>query len=269
MIRKLKYILMDPTGNRTILVDTPVPEDEHPAVAAKLMEKESAAEQVGFLSFSGNREYSLRMAGGEFCGNAAMSAAVYRGMLTGQKTGEIVVKVSGAPEPVRVKISARDDGSWQGIVEMPRPRSIEIIRFPEGPALPVVSFSGISHVILEQKLPEREAERFAKSWCGYLKADALGLMFLDKEQGRLSPLVYVPAADTLFWESSCGSGTSAVGAWLAKGSGKPVKIPLQQPGGILEISAEPNGPLFLKGTVRCLYNKETELEWQESGETPS
>ena len=119
----------------------------------------------------------------------------------------------------------------------------------------------ISSTILEQEIPEKEAEALAKRWCAHLKADALGLMFLNRKEGRLSPLVYVPAADTLFWESSCGSGTSAVGAWLALASGKPVTVSLKQPGGVLEIAASPDGSLFLKGTVRCLYEKVVDVEW--------
>lgn len=261
MIRECRYVLMDPTGNRTLLVDTPVPVEEQPAVAAELMELEPTVEQTGFLSFSGASGLSLRMAGGEFCGNATMSAAVYDAMRSGTAEGRVIVNVSGAPEPVPVAFEKEIDGSWMGMVEMPRPCSVETLRFPDGRNLPVVAFQGISHVILEQEIPEKEAEALAKRWCAHLKADALGLMFLNRKEGRLSPLVYVPAADTLFWESSCGSGTSAVGAWLALASGKPVTVSLKQPGGVLEIAASPDGPLFLKGTVRCLYENAVELEW--------
>ena len=136
---------------------------------------------------------------------------------------------------------------------------METVCFPDGQKLPVVTFQGISHVILEQELPEKAAETLAKRWCAFLDVDALGLMFLNRKEGRLSPLVYVPAAETLFWESSCGSGTSAVGAWLARKSGQPVTVSLKQPGGVLEISALPDGPLFLTGTVRRLYEKVVSL----------
>ena len=75
---EIDYAVMDPTGNITILVETPVPEASQPFAAARLMELEPAAEQVGFLSSGRDgAELSLRMAGGEFCGNASMSAAVY------------------------------------------------------------------------------------------------------------------------------------------------------------------------------------------------
>lgn len=261
MIREFRYVLMDPTGNRTLLVRTPVPVEEQLKVAAKLMEMEPTAEQTGFLSVSDSSVPSLRMGGGEFCGNATMSAAVYYAMNAELTKGHVFVRVSGAPEPVSVEIEAGQDGNWTGTVEMPGPCSIETFSFPDGKRHPVVSFRGISHVILERDIPKTEAEALAKNWCTHLGADALGLMFLNREQGRLNPLVYVPAADTLFWENSCGSGTSAVGAWLAQEAGQPVKIGLQQPGGILEIFALPVGKLLLKGTVKCLYERVAAVEW--------
>ena len=98
------------------------------------------------------------------------------------------------------------------------------------------------------------AEQLAPEWCRYLEADALGLMFLNQSQGRLKPLVYVPAADTLFWESSCASGTTAVGAYLAAKENRAVSISLEQPGGRLEIQAQPEGALYLSGTVQIRKN---------------
>ena len=46
-----EYYVLDPTGNITILVSTPVPQDLQVRTASALMEREAAAEQVGFLSF--------------------------------------------------------------------------------------------------------------------------------------------------------------------------------------------------------------------------
>ncbi|MEE3458049.1 MAG: hypothetical protein VZQ82_08420, partial [Lachnospiraceae bacterium] len=60
----IDYTLLDPTGNTTILVTTPVPAADQPSAAAKLMEAEPAAEQVGFLSREEGFDTVLRMAGG-------------------------------------------------------------------------------------------------------------------------------------------------------------------------------------------------------------
>ena len=284
MMEEIRYVLMDPAGNKTILCETPVSEEGQPAVAGQLMRLEPDAEQVGFVTWDElpGTHVSLRMAGGEFCGNASMSVAVLYCMQKGLDGGRILVSASGAPEPVEVEVtaglpdsvdvkdSAKPDRIWTGTVTMPRPESIQMISFPDSQLLPVVSFAGISHVILDNSMPveelaAREAERLAKEWCKYLQADALGLLFLDKTdlirgEASLKPLVYVPAADTLFWESACGSGTAAVGAWLAKESGRQVDIKLHQPGGTLEIAVSPAGNLLLKGTVKCLHEKTCRVE---------
>lgn len=255
MKTQIRYCLMNPTENRTVLVETPVPVDRQPAVAGRLMELEPTAEQVGFLSESSTADVALRMAGGEFCANGTMSAAARFAMRAGMTAGTVTVEVSGTAQPVAVAVEAQPDGCWQGSVHMPRANAVETVRFADGQSCPVVTFDGIAHVIMERSLPRGEAESLAKRRCSELGADAAGLMFFDRAQNVLTPLVYVPRADTLFWERSCGSGTAAVGATLAKERGQTVCIPLRQPGGMLEITASPDGALLLRGTVRLEHEK--------------
>ncbi len=258
MTTQLKYSLLDPTGNITLLVETPVPIEDQPAVALELMKQEPSAEQAGFVSFD-DAGIHLRMAGGEFCGNACMSAAaLYRkrahhsGCSTAQESSMVLVSVWGTAEPVPVRINALADSIWEGRVQMPLPLSIGRELFPDGQMLPVVRFPGITHVILEEEPDPVRAEALAGEWCRMLDTEALGLMFLNRKEHRLKPLVYVPAAGTLFWESSCASGTTAVGAFLARETGGTVELPLAQPGGTLFIEAAPDGRLFLSGRVRIL-----------------
>ena len=130
-------------------------------------------------------------------------------------------------------------------------------RAPPRVTLPAVSFPGITHLIMEEKMEKTTAEALAKAMCAQLNADALGLMFLNREEETLIPLVYVPGAGTLFWETACASGTTAVGAWLAAETGRPVHLGLKQPGGILEITAEPCGELLLTGTVCTIHSAKT------------
>lgn len=256
----IRYVLMDPSGNRTILVETEVPVQLQPAVASKLMEMEPTAEQTGFLRtssaetgpVSADIQVFLRMAGGEFCGNASMSAAVWYCMQQGVREGQLKLSVSGASEPVEVSVKSLPDGTWKGSVSMPGPSRIETVSFSEEYCFPVVTFPGISHVIVEKEVPKERAEDLVRQWCSFLGTDALGIMFLDRIRSVLTPLVYVPAVNTLFWESACGSGTTAIGAWLAAKSGSEINLSLRQPGGVMEISAEKNGTLRLGGTVRVV-----------------
>ncbi len=254
---KLTYSLFDPTGNRTILVQTPVPEADQPEIAAKLMELEPETEQVGF--YQETNPIRLRMAGGEFCGNATMSAAVLSAEHANAEALDAVISVSGAADPVPASVKKQPEGYWIGTVEMPKPKALTEVLLPGAGTVPVVEFDGIAHVILEQPLPRPLAERSAPAWCEKLGADALGLLFLDKRTGGLTPLVYVPAAGTLCWEKSCASGTTAVGYYLAREQGEPVTATLRQPGGVLKIAADPDGSLMLTGAVRQLDTKTIDI----------
>ena len=259
MKQEIRYILMDPTGNRTVLVETGVPVSRQPQIAQQLLRLEPTAEQVGFLGQAASCDTALRMAGGEFCGNAAMSAAARYAMQTGQARCTVRVQISGAKAPIAVRIEQSDEKRWQGAVEMPQPLSIEEVRFSDGRTLPVVFLPGIAHVIMDSA-PDADAPKLAKSRCAELHADALGMMFLDRCAQTLTPLVYVPSGDTLFWEHSCGSGTSAVGAYLAAQANEALTIPFRQPGGTLEVYAEPGGTLRLRGTTALVHERTAVIE---------
>ena len=248
-MKTVNYVLADPTANRTILVRTPVPSPERRAVADALMAAEPTAEQVGFVQAT-----ALTMTGGEFCGNASMAAAALhcreQGLPAGQ-TAAVTLTVSGVPHPVGVTVTAAADGWYTGRVAMPAPVTADCRTLPcfaADTALPVIAFPGITHVIAESPLERAEAETIIKPLCRHLGADALGLLLFDRAAGRLTPLVYVPAADTLCWENSCASGTAAVGAWLFQEQGKPQRLALTQPGGTLTAEADRQG-LWLSGTV--------------------
>jgi diaminopimelate epimerase len=270
MERQISYYMMDPTKNMTILVETPVPEASFPFVAEKLMEIEPSAEQVGFVRGDGSHHF-LQMAGGEFCGNASMSAAVYYAIQEELSKGAVLLKVSGAADPVEVQVEKQSE-SWSGRVHMPKPVSIAEEGFPDGSVYSVVRFEGIAHVIIDRagieaqqlsiealKQDPARAEALAASWCEHLHADAIGLMFLNEPHDEMQPLVYVPAAGTCIWESSCASGTTAAGAYLARQTGAAC-YRLQQPGGTLEIEVTPEGEYYLMGQVSVRERKEVLVE---------
>ncbi len=256
--KTISYVLMDPSGNRTILVETPVDVIDQPRVAEALMKEEPSAEQTGFLSRPADQAITLRMAGGEFCGNAAMSAAVYQAEQRGIASGNIQVIFEGMSQPVNASVKRNTDGSWDAAVEMPDPLSVESAVMPDGKRFSVVRFDGISHVIIEQEI-EEHAEQLAKERCAALQADAVGLLYLDLEHSVLTPLVYVPGAGTMCWESACGSGTAAVGYWLARKRNEEVRLSLTQPGGTLSIHADASGHAVLGGTVIELHRKTVDV----------
>ncbi len=107
-----------------------------------------------------------------------------------------------------------------------------------------------------------EAERLVKEYCDLLQVDALGIMFIDEKEQmyKLKPLVYVKKANTLFWENSCASGSSAVGVWFAKESKQSVKLSLEQAGGdILEVNVDNELNVLLKGNIIFIGEHKLEI----------
>ena len=322
--RDIEYCVFDPTGNITALVESAVDAADQPAVASRIMELEPDVEQVGFVRFAdkdesvaapGGAPVSLRMAGGEFCGNATMCAAALFATRRGLQGGAVPVKVSGASAPLTVTLERQAALSFSAAVSMPPALSIGKIGFsaagadagqeaggtppaagsapatdqtasaitesapaadqPAGataesaPALslPVVKMEGISHIIIEPdsgffglKDDPALAEALLKNWCGVLGADCLGMMFLgdtsavNGEWSRpllpLTPLVYVPGADTMFWENSCASGSTAAGMYLAAKTGKAVDVTFDEPAGRLRVESDPEtDTTILHGSV--------------------
>ena len=271
----LEYKVFDPTGNITALVETQVDPADQPAAASWIMAQNPEVEQVGFVTFAAagtgasvaDVPVSLRMAGGEFCGNATMcSAALY--MIVNDMPGEanVKVRVSGTKEPLDVRLVRRDAVSFDASVTMPPAVGIDELKLSDGMLpgndvlrLPVVRMEGIAHVIIEPdsgffglKDDSALAETLLRGWCGVLGAECLGMMFLDEGKGvrALTPLVYVPGADTMFWENSCASGSAAAGMYLASKTGRPVDVTFSEPAGSLRVTSDPDiGRTVLYGSL--------------------
>ena len=245
---EIRYLLADPTGNMTALVEGFSPGLSPGEAAAAVFGREPAAEQLGFLSESETADISLQMAGGEFCGNACLSAAAYQLRREGYEEKTVLVSISGAEKPLAVDMKHLGGNEYSGSVEMPLPLEIGSTG-----GKPLVRFPGISHVIMPPSTSPEEAEALIRPLCTMLRAEALGLMLFDEANGSLRPLVYVPGADTLCWERSCASGSCAVGAWLSIREGKALSLELHQPGGTLRVDAlcsGGTGRIVLGGCVR-------------------
>ena len=118
-------MILDPTGNITALAESPVSIEEQPAAARKLMLHHPEVEQVGFVRFAppdGNGvSAALRMAGGEFCGNASMSAAALCLLRDPEKEAEeLRIRASGAAQPQTRMVSAagRSRSEMQGSADL-------------------------------------------------------------------------------------------------------------------------------------------------------
>lgn len=116
----VKYKVLDPAGNITVIVTTPVQEKDRRFAADLIMKTEKSAEQVGFLS--GN---TLDMAGGEFCGNATRCAS----FLTSEK--EIIcsgtkIKCEGTAAYIPKDLKGISHYIFENEIENPEERIKEI-----------------------------------------------------------------------------------------------------------------------------------------------
>lgn len=272
-LSNLQYSILDPTGNITALVESPVDPAAQPSAAAAIMVRHPEVEQVGFVRFSELKQpeaypqVNLRMAGGEFCGNAAMCAAVlYQIHRRSGESGKVTLQVSGTSQPVPVWLQAEETDCFSAEIRMPATKDIKMSDFSfcgKYANLPVVRMDGITHIVIREDSPlfflkkdRHFAEEAVKIWCRQMSSGSLGLIFLEKGSSgmRLTPLVYVPGSGTLFWENSCASGTAAVGIITAKESGK-IILELEEPGGILKVSSDPSsGETLLSGKVRLIQD---------------
>ena len=244
---ELEIVRADPAGNITIFMLSPVtgPEARAAAVKALLADPALQAEQVGFVlppSGAGGL-WRLEMMGGEFCGNAARSF----GLLIARETGlagvhTLMIEISGMARPLPVRV---DTAAGTAEVALPGPRA-EITLAYQGRCFPAYVFEGITHVIAEDT--EADAKLLpplldAINKCRLMDAghrpEALGVMFYDTRSRFMRPLVWVRASGTTFFESSCGSGSAALGAWRLRllRDGRE-QFDLAQPGGVIRVSIE-------------------------------
>ena len=270
----LKVSIFDPTGNITALVESPVPIEEKASVAAAVTERFPEVEQLGFVRIPEDGERAcLRMAGGEFCGNASMSAAALcllrRGRPVPDGWEELRLAVSGLAQEVPVRLRREGEGSFLASVAMPPAQRIGEIDCALGELrgkLPFVQCEGISHVLVTPDsaifalLDDRKAAAMAaQTLCAALDARALGVLFAEGEAPRLrlTPLVWVPGSGSLCWESSCASGSAAAGMLFSKRAGAPVSLELSEPGGVLHVESDfARGATSLSGRTRLVCTEE-------------
>lgn len=268
----VRYSILDPTGNITALVESAVEVDRQPAMAQRVMANHPTVEQVGFVSFMQDGDdhespsVSLRMAGGEFCGNATMSAAtLYAVRKDLSMPAALMLSVSGVSRPVEVSLDKEAERVFSARIGMPEALSIDMIELgidAMRDTVPLVRMEGISHVMVEPSSALRDllfsrsvAERAVRKWCRELETDGLGIMFLSGMGTRinLTPLVFVPGSGTVFWENSCASGSAAMGMYLAHKESRAIDVSLCEPGGILRVQSEPAWHrTWLHGGVRLV-----------------
>ncbi|MGC2872323.1 hypothetical protein ACPW7J_11115 [Ihubacter sp. rT4E-8] len=258
--QKVRICIANPAGNITIFVLDSFPRSQYQSVATELLSvKEFAAEQVAFVT----GKNSMEMCGLEFCGNASRSFALMQAKKEGLSGHSVIdISVSGCNERLHVAVDTTNDYTK---IKMPLPRKItepDLDGIPRTDALcsllknsKIVDLDGIVHVIVQDQYPSMENFDVIKNYINEKFAPpAVGVMFYDSSENRLTPIVYVKDVNTTYIEGSCASGVTAVAAAFCQNeTSGTFRFSLPQPAGTITATCEKaNGILkavYIEGPV--------------------
>lgn len=250
----IEYSIYKPAGNDTAFVyGTDYTSDEKKLINDAIMAKNPNVEQVGFLNINGKTE--LQMAGGEFCGNATRSAA--QEYLKGQ-AGSIKMIVN-----CNDIINAGVDVNGKAWCEIPLPTETNIITQKE-PGIFIIKLNGMTTIVIQEDVSEKYLEnrkdlkKIGMSFIQKYKLEeskAVGVIFCERENKllKINPVVWVKSINTTFYETACGSGTTAVAILEAFQKRNSQSIDIIQPSGMII-------------TAQVTYSKEKILKAVITGE---
>lgn len=188
---------------------------EYTERGAGLLNETSAhnVEQVGFLIPTDNH---FEMSGGEFCGNAARSAAILFHQLKGEPEFEFTM--SGFKGRVKATVKQLTANRYDVTCVFPGLETKATPVKAMGQDATLVDLGGIVHVVIESEFPSEDYESQHRQITRDLKLtdrSAVGVCWIrrDGDSVTMNPVVWVPNGnhETFYYESSCGSGTIAVG----------------------------------------------------------
>lgn len=242
------YYKIWPGGNVTAIFLDKKEKTDYKNICKRLMESDKEIEQVGFVENSENKNCSfhLEMAGGEFCGNAARSAA-YLWCLDRKET-QVTFTVSGFNGFLRADVR----GSKVSL-EIPGNFFIDYSKVPEGM---LVKLEGISHLIINDDYDRDTVRCLMERYIG--DASAIGVIYKKTNESDITidPYVYVKDIDKIVHETACGSGSIATAIACGAEEDKSESSILQPSGEKYIVFLVKNGIVYdkilLQGNVKIL-----------------
>lgn len=237
MKKTFSYFRANPCGNITGFVVAPVYPGYRKAYTDCIIEQiDKDVEQVGFISpaYEG-APLRMDMMGGEFCANATRAYGLYSaGFYDTDGLVDIEVYVSGHQGTTDVIADVKNQKAY---VALDAPIGRENLTIA-GKDCTLIKLHGISHLVVEGEEDRDFVDKALEVLKKDYKDEAYGVLFFNKEMLEMIPYVYVEGSDTLFRESSCGSGTVAVVNYLEGDIDKldeDYKIAINNPAGELEV----------------------------------
>jgi len=216
-MKKKVFVITAAGGNGTAIriLEHALSRAEYASQGKQLLQdmERFGAEQAGFLIPENNH---FEMAGGEFCGNAARSAAILLSEI--QRKPRVSFTMSGYNGIVSATVKKTGKNTY--FVECVFPGLLadrRDITLSNGQHATVVDLGGIVHVVIEAPFPSEKnayqaAHRAITRELNFENRSAVGVIWIErvKDSVKIHPVVWVKDVDTFFYEQSCGSGTIAV-----------------------------------------------------------
>ncbi|MCO0599967.1 hypothetical protein NGI46_21455 [Peribacillus butanolivorans] len=240
---KLNFVKVSPSQNMTVFITNHVAQAHYAQIANTIMNYEYLnAEQVGFLVAPKNKNSILRleMSGGEFCGNAILSAAAYCYYKGFCKDNSFLLETSGSETPLACDIEVKSPSVFEARAEMPQPiYTKDVVVNINGNSISgsIVQLKGITHFLTEFWPSKDDFRLILEAVTKKIEDKAIGIIpyrRLMENEYEVLPFVYVKETGSRFFERACGSGTLALGVYLAK-KNKECKFKIHQPGGIINV----------------------------------
>ncbi len=226
---KIDFAYVNPGGNPTVLVLTPVKRAEQVKIAKGIMGKVPTCEQVGFIERAANpkAELRLQMMGGEFCGNALRAVAAWlvdsKEKVLPKDTYKFLIETSGTDKLISIsaKVNSANKVTFAQ-AEVPITQNKSVLAktiYINGKRVPayLVNLEGISFLLLSEVYYKNYTNfkaLFSKLYSQKIfKSDAAGLIYykqLKNYNFLIKPIVYVKKTKTIVKETSCASGSMAL-----------------------------------------------------------
>ena len=270
MKKELEIIVVNPAGNITVFVKTPVQKNRYQKIAnALLTQTEYNAEQVAFILDIADKgiDGQIDMSGLEFCGNATRSYGLILSLMDfgiEEKDGNIInsVKISGTDKPLTT-ISNPKTGFAK--VHMPLPKSIIDYKYNGT----LVDLDGIVHLVLDvNQYAVDTFDEIRKEFYDTHNPPAFGIMYYDNTTSFMTPVVYVRDINTTYHEGSCGSGTVAMTSTLTKNlKDGAYEYDIRQPDGVISSTVLKSNntieSVSIEGIVEIIDEKKITIKIEE------
>lgn len=256
----IDFVKTSPAQNTTVLVTSVCPEEHYINIAKKVMGYEFLhAEQVGFIRAPKHKDtiLFLEMSGGEFCGNATLSAAAYVKYKGLTNNNDFFLEVSGLANPIQCKTIKKRKFHYNVKCQMPSAQKVKEYKVKVDNQIiqgSIIKFDGITHFIFPVKSRFIHFTKVLDIVKKDIYASALGIIpykTLGEQKYKIKPYIYVRKTGSNVFERGCGSGSLALGIYLNKNHKKQGCIKVLQPGGIIEVEIGKNLYISTDVLVTC------------------